>query len=90
MYEKYRDNDSVVFLGLTLEDATTLEESRRFVEETEMSWPNGYGAGETLNGFDLQALPSIWVVGRDGKVVWNHDSPGDLEEGIEQALAADL
>lgn len=90
MYEKYRDNDSVVFIGLTPEDATALEQSRSFVEETGISWPNGYGAGETLDGFELQYLPSTWVVGRDGKVVWNGDSSGALEDGIQQALAADL
>lgn len=87
-YEEYRDR-GVVFIGLTAEGEESLGESRAFLEATGIPWPNGYGALETLQKFEAHAIPTVWVIGRDGKVVWNIDSPGTLADGIEQALAAD-
>lgn len=86
-YEKYKDK-GVIFLGLTAEGDDKLEHSEAFLKETGITWPNGYGAGETLYHFETTGVPSIWVIGRDGKIVWNRDSDEELEAGIEQALAA--
>lgn len=87
-HEKYREK-GVVFLGLTRQgDAEEMEGVRRFVSELGISWPNGYGAQATLERFGAQGIPAIWVIGRDGRVVWNEDGGGELEEAIERALAA--
>ena len=59
-----------------------------FVSEVGIEWPNGFGASQTLLEFQAEYIPSVWVIGTDGKIVWNHDSRGTLEDGIEQALAA--
>ena len=53
-----------------------------------ITWPNGYGSFETLQSFGAEVIPRTWVVGADGKVVWNSASAGDLKDGIEKALAA--
>ena len=39
-------------------------------------------------GFEGQAYPAIWVIGKDGTVLWNRSLEGDqsLEEAIEAAL----
>lgn len=86
-YETYKDR-GVVFIGLTTEGADAMERSKAFLKATGITWPNGYGARETLAQFQTVGVPSIWIIGRDGKVAWNRDSPGDLEAGIKRALAA--
>lgn len=85
-YKKFHKRD-VVFIGLTYEKAKRLPEIKRFLDETGIDWPNGYGALETLINLDVEYFPAVWVVGPDGRIVWNFDSPGELEDGIEQALA---
>lgn len=86
-YERFRER-GVVFIGLTPDGEEELPESRAFVEKAGITWPNGYDAVETLQAFltDGGIFPSLWVIGRDGKVTWNRDSPGTLEEAIEKAL----
>lgn len=86
MYDKYRDRD-VVFIGLTSEGASSLSGIRKFLSETGVPWVNGYGARDTLAAFQNSYIPQMWVIGPDGRVVWNRASSGDLEDGIEQALA---
>jgi thiol-disulfide isomerase/thioredoxin len=86
-HERFRDR-GVVFIGLTPDGEEELPESRAFLQRTGITWPNGYGAIETLQAFltDGGYFPSLWVIGRDRKVTWNRDSPGTLDEAIEKAL----
>lgn len=86
LHARYRDR-GVVFLGLTDEGAESLPAIEAFLRGTGVTWPNGYGAGETLARFQHEGIPAVWVVGRDGTIVWNFDSSGEIEDGIEKALA---
>ncbi|MHC4877270.1 MAG: TlpA family protein disulfide reductase [Planctomycetota bacterium] len=94
---KFADNDDVVFIGLTTDDETDLENVRRFLTKYEVTWPNAYGAAETifgtgpaLTGFKTEYFPGYWVIGRDGSVMWNKSMGGlnELESAISAAVAA--
>lgn len=85
MHEKFRDQ-GVVFIGLTPEPEDSNSNSLAFLNDTKITWANGYGAAETLEAFNTQCYPSAWVIGRDGKVVWNRDNSGSIEDAIARAL----
>jgi len=89
-YNQYKDR--VRFIGLTAEspkgNPQLLREIDQFLTETGIEWTNGYGALEASIACKSNLIPEIWVIGRDGKVVWNHDSEGQLADGIELALNA--
>lgn len=87
VHEKLRDQ-GVVFIGLTPESKDSNTDSMAFLNDTKITWPNGYGAQNTLSAFKTQCFPSAWVVGRDGKVVWNRDSSQSIEDAIDNALKA--
>ncbi len=97
LQQEFADNPNVVFIGLTTDDATDLENVRRFLARYEVTWPNAYGAAETifgtgpeLTGFKAEYFPGYWVIGRDGKVVWNKSmgrNMAALRNAIEKALA---
>jgi len=76
----------VTFLGLTAEDSSALEESKAFVEKLKITWPNGYGAGETINACRVSGLPTLFVIGTDGRVLWNDEMGGELEDALQAAL----
>ena len=57
-----------------------------FLHKAGFKWPNGYGAYNTLQQLEAHYIPAVWVIGTDGRVVWNRDSQNTLEEGIEEAL----
>lgn len=88
---KYRDRD-VVFIGMT---SAELSDARSYVDDTHFTWPSAYGAGTTIDALQANA-PTIFVVGADGRVVWNDDRAryqhdiahlGEkLESAIEEAL----
>jgi len=88
LYERFRDR--VTFIGLTPDGPDDLPSVRRFLKDTGITWPNGYGAAETLDKLmtDGGIFPSAWVIGADGKVAWNEDSPAELAEAIEGALSS--
>ena len=85
-YDKYKDR-GVQFLGLTMEGGDALAASQEFVESLHIAWPNGYGAGETISALGVRAIPAVFVVGKDGRIIWNSDRHGSVEEAIESALA---
>ncbi len=87
LHRKYSDK-GVVFIGLTNEGYETLPDTERFLKMAGIPWLNGYGANDTLDKLEVTGIPAIFVVGHDGKIVWNFDSPGDPNDGIDKALAA--
>jgi thiol-disulfide isomerase/thioredoxin len=85
-YQKFHDR-GVVFVGLTSEPVDNRPAIEEFLTEAGITWPNGYGALETLRALEAHVIPRLWIVGSDGKIAWNLDSTTSLEEGLEQALA---
>ena len=57
-----------------------------FLHKAGIKWLNGYGAYNTLQQLQASYIPAVWVIGSDGRVVWNQDSRKTLEEGNEEAL----
>jgi thiol-disulfide isomerase/thioredoxin len=84
-FNKYQ-GQGVRFLGLTMEGADKLDDTRAVVENANLTWANGYGAGATIQALGVEAIPSVFVIGKDGRVVWNNDRHGSLEEAIDSAL----
>ena len=87
-YQKFKDQN-VAFIGLTSDGEELLPEIRQWLKETGITWPNGYGAIDSLIAFKAETIPQVWVIGTDGKVVWNVDSEPteSLEQGISRALS---
>lgn len=88
LQRRFADRDDVVFVGLTFHDKERADLVEKFVKKYEVTWPNAYGAQETLDQFQAQYYPGYWVFGRDGRVVWNKSLGGVEEMGaaIEKAL----
>jgi thiol-disulfide isomerase/thioredoxin len=77
----------VRFLGLTSMDSKTLPKSQQFVEDERLPWPQGYGASQLLDQLEVNTIPQVWVVGRDGKIVWDMTSPEPIEKTLDRLLA---
>jgi hypothetical protein len=86
LQRKYKDQ-GVLFVGLSVESAGEIPEMKKFLDHFHITWPNGYGANLTLDQLAIEGIPRVWVVGRDGKIVWEDDLPGTIENAIEKALA---
>ncbi len=86
LHEKYKDQ-GVIFVGLSDESANDLPAMQAYVTSCQYTWPNGYGAGQTLEALKVEAIPRIWVVGKDGTIVWDNWLDGTIEEAIQKGLA---
>jgi thiol-disulfide isomerase/thioredoxin len=89
LYDEYHDQ-GVVFVGMTSDDEESVKNVRKFLDKYKVEWPNAYGATEALLKFEAEYFPGYWLIGRDGKVVWNKALQGRVPIGdaIEKALAA--
>ena len=86
-YHRFRNTD-VVFVGMTADGEENLDEINGYIRKYKVEWPNAYGAIKTFVAFKAEYIPGYWVIGRDGKVVWNKESEGTMEAAIEDALQA--
>ena len=89
IYDEYHSK-GVVFVGMTSDDSESVKNVERFLDKYKVEWPNAYGAANALMAFDAEYFPGYWLIGRDGKVVWNKALQGRVTIGdaIEKALAA--
>jgi len=85
IYKQFKDAN-VVFIGLTAEGEEYLPEIKTFLEETNITWRNGYGADQTLMELEAEYIPSTWVIDQDGTICWNHDSAEPLAEFLAKKL----
>jgi thiol-disulfide isomerase/thioredoxin len=68
VYQEYAPQ-GVIFVGLNPADEKT---TAAFMEGSGISWPNGYGAAETIEKL-VGAAPTLFVVDSTGRIAW-HDS----------------
>lgn len=85
LYEKYHSDD-VLFIGLTHEGEKSLPAIKSFLASTQISWPNGYGALETMVAFEAEYFPLVWVINPEGKIVWNRDSSEPLADFLARTI----
>jgi hypothetical protein len=78
----------VVFLGFTGEGKANLARSEKFLKDHKVEWPNAYGAEPVLKALAVEAFPTTFVFGRDGKVAWHDELDGSLADAIAKALEA--
>lgn len=86
LHDQYRDR-GVLFLGLTGEGDEVRDRNLRFLEDTKITWPNGYGAVETLTELKADFIPQRWVIDRNYQLIWNESSSEPIEAAIDRALA---
>lgn len=85
LHEQYASR-GVVFIGLTTEEKSSLTRIRDFVQGARVKWLIGWGANETVLALGTEFLPTIYVIGADGKLLWNTSQDGTIEAALEQAL----
>ena len=85
IHDQYKDQD-VRFVALTDEGESALSDIDTFAQKLSVPWPIGYGARETTMSLNVPGYPTTFVIGRDGKVVWNSFKIGTLDGAIRTAL----
>ncbi len=89
LHKQYHDQ-GVEFVGLTYESQKLLPDIKQFLDQTGITWINGYGALDTLQQYGVEYFPSIWIIDAQGQILWSMDSREPLEEAIPLALAGKL
>lgn len=86
VHKRFADR-GIVFLGLTTDGEDELGKVRAFVRKSGITWPNGWGATETANALRAEYIPALYVVDRQGQIVWfNQEDGGELEVVLESVL----
>ncbi|MFW6133235.1 MAG: TlpA family protein disulfide reductase [Planctomycetota bacterium] len=89
VYEKYHPR-GVEFIGLSLDESR--EKLTGWLEENDIPWTITFtGDGwedPTANKYGVSGIPSVWVIGKDGKVV-SDSARGELSETLDKALSAE-
>jgi len=85
LHHQFADR-GVVFIGLTSEGESKVETIQNVLHNAGARWRNGWGAGPTLLELEAEYVPKVYVVGRNGQIVWTTSDGGDLSEVLEAAL----
>jgi len=68
LWQRYRD-DGLVVLGVNV-DRDNLVGVRQFVHKRDLSFPSVLDPeGEVRNRYEVRALPTSYLIGRDGKII---------------------
>ncbi len=91
-YEQYKDRN-IVFVGVSLDRPNQAEQVKQFVKDNGMEWIQTYSGqawdDPTAKAYDIDAIPTILVLGKDGKVFKKVMELGALAPALNEALASE-
>jgi len=86
LYDTYKSRGFVV-LGVSMDESTS--DIKRFAKKLKMDYPIliGYGRDDLEAAFGQLALPTAFVIGRDGRICVKHDGY-TAKEQVEREIAS--
>jgi len=86
VYEEFHPQ-GVEFLALTSEELHDTPAVEEFVQHFGVPWPVGVAAGETIQQLGVKYIPTVIVIGPDGKVISVGDNEVQLRTTLGKTLA---
>ena len=90
VHDAFGKNDRFVMVGLSLDD--TPDAPRQYAEKNGLAWTQAFlGAGDAnraATDFGVDGIPSVWLIGPDGKVVAKNLRGDRIKEAVAGALRA--
>lgn len=89
-YAEYKPK-GVEFVGISLDRPNNLDKLKAFVKKEKLNWVHCYSGkywdDPTVKKYGIRGIPSIWVVGKGGRIV-SDSARGRLEAVLDKALKA--
>jgi len=92
MYERYRDRDDVVFIGMNWEREQTrearLKKAREFIEQNHYTFPVVLDHDRTATiAYQIEGFPTVFMIDKSGQIRYRNVGVSD---GIEDILSAQV
>ncbi len=85
LHDRFADR-GVVFIGLSSEGEEEQAKIQSILKRAGARWPSGWGAGQTMQDLHNEYLPWVYVIGKNGQIMWTTADGGDLSDVLEQLL----
>jgi peroxiredoxin len=73
---------NVVILGLNAYDKADDRNLLKFLESRKVTYPILIGAEKTAAAYQVRGYPTVYIIGRDGRVAWTQVGYGEEMEGV--------
>ena len=83
LHKKYKDK-GVVIIGLSNEKSDTVQ---KFVKKQDMKYIVGAGS-KSGRAYGVKGIPTAFIVGPDGKLLWQGHPMNGLDAALEKAVKA--
>jgi peroxiredoxin len=90
VWDNHGKDDHFVMISLSLDAAA--DDARKYAADHGMAWFQGFlpgareGNSAVLNSYGVDSIPSIWLIGPDGKVIAKDLRGDDIEAAVKKAL----
>lgn len=86
VHERFKSDPDFVMVGVSLDYAR--DDAVRFLTRQPLPWLQLFDPNQPLaQAFRVDAIPSVWVIGRDGRVAGSQLEGDQIEKTIAAALA---
>jgi peroxiredoxin len=89
VFDAFGKDDRFVMVGLSLDK--TKDDPRQYAVKQGLGWMQGFlgewADGKLPDAYGVRGIPSIWLIGPDGKVVAKDLRGGQIKDAVAKALA---
>jgi peroxiredoxin len=88
VYDKYSSNPNFAMISLSVD--TDADSPRAIIAKNDLHWPQavlpGGGEAQTVKDYGVRGVPSVWLIGADGKVLAKNLPEPAIPAAVGQAL----
>jgi thiol-disulfide isomerase/thioredoxin len=84
LHDQYANDPRLVIVGISVDDRA--DEPTQFLRTRKLPWRQAFAGASVWNTLSLRAIPSVWLIGPDGKILARQIPEEQLDQTIEKAL----
>ncbi|MDB5910750.1 MAG: resA 1 [Massilia sp.] len=85
LHETYANDPRLVMIGVSVDDRPN--EPSKYLLGRKLPWLQGFAGPSAWKTFGIGAIPSVWLIGPDGKIIAKEIAAEDLDQTVKDALA---
>jgi thiol-disulfide isomerase/thioredoxin len=85
-HDKIADDETIVLLGISLDEPNSEVMLGKFVVQRGMNWPHGLAGGwqaDVVRNYGVNSIPALVLIAPDGQVVLSNPSLAEIEKVVK-------
>lgn len=88
LHKTYANDPRLIIIGVSIDDGP--DDPAKFLRDRNLPWLQAYGGPSAQPKFGIYGIPSVWLIGPDGKIIAKDIPAENLDQVVKKTLSRSL